>query len=307
MPALWSTAGPLPLKIPGGILWRGSSKLVSPIGIADDISIKHDYSRTFTDQVGIIATQTFAQGFNRLAVDPLGIIDTASWTLVSPAVFDTVGAAPYSTTTSATSVNGSFSYTATAGAAVIMWVAVDTNSTSKAASYTRTATYGTQVGGPSLAMTSLGAVDANNGSHGWLEGFRLLNAPGGAQTVNISITGASTTFYCVVANAESWNGVNSIGPVVTSFGTGNMSSGAVTSAANQMVAQAFYDQNIGSTATGISAYNQTQRYNTTIHNGTTAYLSLAFGDAPGAASVNFTGTNSNVNLSWSSIAAPLIP
>lgn len=199
----------------------------------------------------------------------------------------------------ATSKTGSWSHTAQAGAGVIVAVTVYSSGVSNTTATTRTATYGGN------AMTSLGVRDAAT-SAGWVELFGLLNVPGGAQTVNISLSGASTTLYAVIAGSTSYTGAHSFGTAALNSGSGtSLSSGGVPSAGRRMVAQSFLAVEPGATVT-LGSYSQNSRYAQHLLQGGTDGVAAILGDAPGSGSVSFAAT-ANTASNWSSVAVPLTP
>jgi hypothetical protein len=221
-----------------------------------------------------------------------------STSTVAAATFDAVAATPYSTATSATSLNGSFIMNATGGSAVIVQVATVGNTAGAAATWTRTATYG------GIPMTSLGVVDANGQNFGWIEFFVLKNVPGGPQTVHVSATGGGATLRAAEATAVSYTGVINFGtPVVNSGGTFTaMTSGNVTIAARQMVVQAFLAIRATNTNESISSYNGTVRYGPASFASVSSSMAVVMGDA-GPGTTNFTASAPSPR--WASIAVPL--
>lgn len=218
-----------------------------------------------------------------------------STTFTGTVSYDHTGAG-YSAAPGSSSATGSWSHTATAGAAVVTTVFVNANSGSS--SFTSTATYG------GVAMTPLGTVNANNSNNGWVEMFGALNVAGGAQTVAFNITrgGGGGTISCVAANSDSYVGALSFGTVVTSYGRNtSLSSGTIMTPPGGMAAQAFVV--IGSSVP--NGYNQTSRYSGTETSGGGGggnSVSYILGDAVGSAS--FAATSSG---NWASVAVPLTP
>jgi hypothetical protein len=101
-----------------------------------------------------------------------------------------------------------------------------------------------------------------------------------------------------IGNSISYSGVTGFGTVVTSSGSSTTPSISVPSASGQMVAQAF-----GGYLSGLSSYNQTQRYYQIVESNVN--LTFLMGDALGASRVSF--TCSEANSPWGAIGVPLIP
>lgn len=192
-----------------------------------------------------------------------------------------------------TSASGSYSMTATAGAAVLVAFAVQNAGTGQHGSWTRSVTYG------GTAMTSLGVVDFDNLNNGWVELFGLLSVPGGAQTIAYS-TNASVHHTAVCS--ASYLHVNSFGTAVTNEGkSSTLSSGSITSAGTKMVVQTFFIQGGGGLT--MSGYNHTLREHLTA---TDAGLELEgmLGDVAGAPTVSFSASV-NGSADYGSVAVPL--
>lgn len=285
MPALWSTAGPLPLAPPGGILWRGSSKLVSPIGITDGLSLRADYARTINDTVGITDNLSAARIFTAPATDSIGITDSLAASLVHAPAFDAVGAAY-----AGISSTPSWLETIAANAAAIL---VGANINSASAPATLTATVG------STPMTLLQNLAMPSGG-GRVVIFGLLAPPTGSQTVTISIGSHGSGSVFTAANSASYINVSSFGTVATNTGTGTALSLSVPSSAGQRVFQIFGN---AVSSGSLSGYNQTSRYNQPYTSGTN--FPTVMGDAAGAATVSFSATGSSG--AWAGAGVPLIP
>jgi hypothetical protein len=144
-------------------------------------------------------------------------------------------------------------------------------------------------------MTSLYTINyyAAGANYGSIYFFGLLNPPTGAQTINYT----SSLAMDFAASSVSYNNVSSFG-TVTAANSGNASNVPTMTvsgtAVHQMVAQAF-----GGLSFTFTGYNQTQRVNLV-----PGYVPLVMGDAPGAPSITFSGTQSDV---WCGVAVPLLP
>lgn len=146
----------------------------------------------------------------------------------------------------------------------------------------------------STSMTQLGSF-FSFGPTVYMSLWELLNPPTGAQTIAVSGAGAANA-----GNSVSYNNVSGFGTVATNSGSGTTASQSITSATGQMVFQMFaYGGSAGQT---FSAYNQTSRW---VQAGVSSVTYPAMiGDAPGAATVNFSATISSG--SWGAIAVPLL-
>jgi hypothetical protein len=225
----------------------------------------------------------------------------------SPVAYDATGTGFLQTTSTSGVINGTWSHTATAGAAVVVavevysWDAADTSYAS------RTVTYN------GVAMTSLGVRNAPS-NIGWVELFGLTSAPGGTKTVAVNLPARSPssgldTIFGVVANSVSYNGATSFGTPVANSGTGtSLSSGSVTSATGRMVAHAFaaIEPSGSATTVDLSAYNKTSRYLNNFGTSGGDRLGFEIGDAAGASTVSFTATAAHT-AAWASLAVDLIP
>lgn len=218
----------------------------------------------------------------------------------APVLYDATGVGfTWNGSAAATSQSGSWSHTAQAGAAVVVAIDVYSFSTSHTTATTRTATYG------GTAMASLGVRDAPSG-YGWVELFGLLNAPGGAQTINISLSGASATLYAIIAGSTSYGGAHSFGTAVLNSGTGTaLSAGSVSSSSGRVVAQSFFAAQAGATVT-IGSYNKNSRYAQHMLEAGVDGVAAVLGDASGTGAISFTATGS-VSSNWASVAVPLNP
>lgn len=145
------------------------------------------------------------------------------------------------------------------------------------------------------AMTKLGVSPqmTNAGFFYWIVWFGLLNPPTGSQT--ITATADSGTNYCS-AISLSYNSVASFGSITSGSGTTSVPALSVPSAKGQMVAEAYATWN-----TNPSGYTQTSRYAVNVNNPARPFQA---GDAPGAATVNFSAVTSD---QWTAAAVPLIP
>ncbi|MDM3932420.1 hypothetical protein QRB32_09430 [Mycobacterium intracellulare subsp. chimaera] len=179
---------------------------------------------------------------------------------------------------------------AIAGPCVVMAVAYQQNSPTLP-------TLTPKVGG--VAMTRLGA-NANyysvSGYYIWALLFGLIGAPTGSG-VTVSIAASANQQYWV-ANSVSYKNVSSFGtPQFTGNGAASTPSHAVSADTRQLIVQAFAGWN------GFGTYNQAQRFNSPFNPGGSQVKPLIIGDAPGAGTVNFSTTGTE--LAWGSAAVAL--
>jgi hypothetical protein len=132
-----------------------------------------------------------------------------------------------------------------------------------------------------------------SGFSSYFSAFAMINPPTGSQTINL--TGISSAG---AGNSASYKNVGSIGAVQSSSGSSGTATQTVTSAVGDMVAQGFCDA-----GTNFGTYNQTQRTN--FNFGAFVNWAMKFGDAPGAASINFTAAWGGIGT-YNGCAIPLI-
>lgn len=177
----------------------------------------------------------------------------------------------------------SWSHTATAGAYVVVAVTIYGNYV-VSASYP---TYGATV------MTSIGSMNlGNNATYGVVHLFGLANAPGGAQTVTVNISG--TTY--VVGNSVSYLNATSADTAQTAYGVDSAATKAATCSAGQMIVEATGSYNAGS-GVDTALLGGANRYNAG------ARANLNINDA--SASTTFSATCPGSNRAWSIVAVPL--
>jgi hypothetical protein len=150
-----------------------------------------------------------------------------------------------------------------------------------------------------ITMTALGSVTVPGSPTAILVLYGLIGPPAGTQTVvcSLSYSGSLTTY--LTANSMSYVGVVGFGTFASNTGTStSLALSSVPSATGKMVVMGFSAQ----VAATITSYNQTSRYSN-VH--TAAASSALLGDAPGAATVSFTGTISSSH-GWAAVGAPLL-
>lgn len=145
-----------------------------------------------------------------------------------------------------------------------------------------------------VEMTSLGVQPFNDTGDSWLELFGILEAPAGGR-VRAVLSGEFLAPRSLRAASVSYTGVDAIGTVTESYGTGTALAAAATAPAAGKAVQVF------GTRTGLTAYTQTQRY---VNN---TYIGLAIGDVDGdGEEQDFAATRATAGP-WASIAAVLNP
>lgn len=258
-------------------------------------------SRTLT--IGMTGAEKYASTLGLSLTPSIGMSGAGH----SPVAYDATGTGFLQTASSTGVINGTWSHTATAGAAVVVAVEVYSWDASATSYASRTVTY------DGVAMTSLGVRNAPS-NEGWVELFGLTSAPGGTKTVAVNLPARSPssgldTIFSVVANSVSYNNASAFGTAVSNSGTGtSLSSGSVTSATGRMVAHAFaaFEPSGSATTVNLSAYNRTSRYLNNFGSSGGDRLGFQIGDAAGASTVSFAATAANT-ANWASLAVDLQP
>lgn len=151
---------------------------------------------------------------------------------------------------------------------------------------TRKVTYG------DIELTSLGEIQWDT-VQGWTELFALLDSPGGKHRIYGAVGGGPPSKRFVRVSAATYNGVDSVGPLVKVSGNGNtMTVSATATPADRLVG-------VFGTRSGISGFNGAQRYldNTGI--------GLLIGDAPGTGNQQSLTANRQKAGQWGGIVVPL--
>jgi Polysaccharide lyase/IPT/TIG domain len=188
-----------------------------------------------------------------------------------------------------------FTYTpATGDTLVFVDIAVGKGSGGAASTYTRGVTYNGQ------PMTSLGAVNSNNSTSGFVESFYTFITSTAAAPVVVTITGGSgANPRTIIAAAVSYAGAGSLGTPVTGFtNTAGTPSVTVSSAANHLVHAAFAS---GGT---IASPTDTQRVLNNLTNINSAG-NLLIQDQAGAGSAVLGAASNSDNWAW--IAVDVVP
>lgn len=291
---LWSTSGPIPLALPGGILWRGSSKLVSPIGLSDSLAYRWDRVQNLgNDPVGITGAATWTQGLVRQAIEPVGLTDTLSTSLLSAPVPDSVGAGAIKG--NASSISSSYLHTLTASASVIVAAVGGIGSSSTVPAPT------IKVGAATMTAPANSWVNySTNGSTQYYAGlFYLLGPPTGGQTITLTASASGSVFTAF--NTMAFRNVSSVSAISTASGSGATASQTIAAAVGQMVAQMF--TNASSAPGTFSGYSQTQEW---LQPGVASTNPpVVMGYAPGATSIPFTA--GQTSSAWGGAALILSP
>lgn len=173
------------------------------------------------------------------------------------------------------------------------------------------ATFGRILSLAGAPMQSLGAIDANNGTNGWLELFMLMNPPTAELEANTLDFNLDVDALSIIGNSVVYNQAAGITPgsLVKTAGAATNWTETVTSAAGKYVAAGFATNeailtmtNTGSTGAVRDIVNAT-----TVGNAG----ALAIGDAPGIASMAITaqtggGTPPFAGIGVSIDAAPAL-
>ncbi|MDY0112718.1 MAG: hypothetical protein RBS21_00400 [Corynebacterium sp.] len=197
-----------------------------------------------------------------------------------------------------TNFSGNIAINPGAGDGVLVAVAISTPSETAYTGQVEALYNGT------TAMTPLGEIPLDGATYGILLLYGLLDAPGGAATINVQ-GNATVAIESVIANAVSYSNAGSFGTAVTGYGSSSPSSGAITTAVpGALIANVFAAENASGGAS-IAGYSGTQHYSGTVEQGSTYGLALVMGDTAVhsvGASATITATSSNV---WGSVSVPV--
>lgn len=264
---------------------------VSNTGMANIAPVPFEYQTSLTGPVTLYVMLQSSTGTPVTA----STLFPALWTMPIPWVTQ-IGATPAGVSYDATGA-GSSNYTSSWS-----WL----HSISGNAILVGIAAYGTfnpptitvTVGG--VAATQLGyAVQLYGSDYLTVFTFGLLNPPTGSQT--IVVTSGSGQLYCA-ADSVSYYGVFSFGTAVTASDPATTTAAlSASSATGQMV---FNAMGCIDKSGSLTAYNQTTRYTIAASANNEPVL---IGDAPGAATVNFSATVASGATGWAAIAVPLVP
>ncbi|WP_099024944.1 hypothetical protein [Mycolicibacterium palauense] len=157
-----------------------------------------------------------------------------------------------------------------------------------------------------VALTPMDQVwgddDVGGANASFQQFFYMLDPPAGSHDVEALATLSASVRCLFTACSISFTGVESVGSLVSETGTesGSTQSLTVSSAAGRHIVQAFMQESAFGTAAG--SYNQTQR--ALVITGT--YAKGILGDAPGAASVEFTCSRAS-GADYSEMAFEMFP
>jgi hypothetical protein len=186
------------------------------------------------------------------------------------------------------------------GVVVAIGYTTGNNSSGAAPALSTSVTYG------GVAMTKLGSVSSAdvNFLSAFVELWWLKSPASGSKTVQLSVVSTNSQQVWDAWVATSSYSASATGTPSTTNSTGSAPSLAVSSATGHMAVCAFVS-NCRSGTSGLSSFNQTQRYKS---NGTSAQGTLAtflFGDAAGASSVTFSATGAGTTPQWAGIVVDL--
>jgi hypothetical protein len=198
-----------------------------------------------------------------------------------PITFDASGAGG-----TADSTTCSWSHTAAAGAHVWVPFLLAVNETVSSVKF------------GSSTMTSVTSLGLDNStSDGVLHLYSLSSAPGGAQTVTITL--GTATF--IIGTSESYKGVASVGSAATVYGASTALSQSVSLSAGQWAFQVFGGASTSSALLS-SLSGGTNRYNNN-YQGADGYLDLVTNDT-NAASTTFDATGASTTY-YAGITVPM--
>jgi hypothetical protein len=270
----------------------GAITYTTPTGFSPRFQQYNDNSGKITDKIQEIAGSTGTVSSTAGTSNPYG-----TWMgALLPAVgvnYDATGAGA-SSQNSAASL--SWSHTGASNiTAVVVAFAVGSVGIGSYTGWARSVTYG------GVPMTSLGVRDVDNGTHGFIELFGLLNPLNGTQTVVASATKAATTPNSLIANSVSYTNVSAFSAIDIT------DSGGLVAAASADVVSTPIHMVFAAIAAGsnLSAPNQTQRYLKNVNTSDTAG-NMLIQDAPGATSVTFSSTIVGGD-NWTYLGVDMIP
>lgn len=157
---------------------------------------------------------------------------------------------------------------------------------------TRTATFNGD------AMTSLGAVNTNNSTWGFVELFYLTPPDIGTYDIVVNMTKTAVTDYTIIVGAKAYSGPTMAGTPVTNYGSSTAPTVTVTSAATETVVAAILH------GQPLSALSDNVVFRSNFDNGYDAAGNLAIVDRVGEASSVLSGTGASSDY-WAAIAVAL--
>jgi len=234
--------------------------------------------------------------FVRSLIVPVAFVLLCAGPAAAQVAFDAASNATPATTSTGNPVNVSWNHTVSLAKKpyIVVSVAMDKNGGGQTVT---SVTYGTETGGPNLAMTLLGS--ATNGTIDRAELWGLAGPTAGTHQITVSVANAGGQSTVVVAGAKSFTNVfqtAATGTAVAATGNSTTPSVAVTNSPFDYVVDAVaYNSNSALTAGG----SQTNPFNVT---------AAAFS---GAGSIKTNATNTTMSwtgvgaASWSTVAVPL--
>jgi len=198
--------------------------------------------------------------FVRSIIVPVAFALLCAAPATAQVVFDAASFAATATTSTGNPVNVSWNHTVSLTKKPYIVVSVAINKNGGAQTVT-TVTYGTEAGGPNLAMTLLGS--ATNGTIDRAELWGLAGPTAGTHQITVSVANAGGQSTVVIAGAKSFTNVfqtASTGTAVAATGTSITPAVALTNSAFDYVVDAVaYNSNAALTASA----GQTNAFNVT--------------------------------------------
>ncbi len=188
-------------------------------------------------------------------------------------LFDAASSVAAATNSNANPVNVSWSHKTTNAANRYVIVEVTMQCGNTAGKTVASVTYGTEGGGPNLAMARIGAGQTSANNHVRVEMWGVIAPQSGTHTITASVTNAGGTTITVVAGAQTFSNVDQNTPLGTTVVATNTSATpgvAVTNSAYDYVVDAVaFDINTGLTP-GLTQDQRFQITNATTNNFTGA-------------------------------------
>ncbi|HEX7679243.1 MAG TPA: DUF11 domain-containing protein, partial [Thermoanaerobaculia bacterium] len=156
-------------------------------------------------------------------------------------LFDAASSVATATNSAANPVNLSWSHLTTNAANRYVIVEVTMQCGNTAGKTVASVTYGTEAGGPNLAMARIGAGQTSSNSHVRVEMWGVIAPPSGTHTITASVTNTGGTTITVAAGAQTFSNVDQntpLGTTVVATNTSTTPAVAVTNSAYDYVVDA---------------------------------------------------------------------
>lgn len=148
-----------------------------------------------------------------------------------------------------------------------------------------------------LGEEEMGNVDPGPNLTGFVKLFGLANPATGAQTVMATVGPEAGTYdWSINGNSASYQNVTSVGAVTINQGNNTSGTHTVTTVAGRRACVFFGGRDTW------ASFNQTQR---DLDNPGATFPNIILGDAPGAATVNFTATQGS-STKWATVGVELL-